>query len=382
MTGTNPQQSPAVRPRNLPLPKKIVFSAIAVVGFLAIVELTLRVSGAGAKPHVGVLRFGYDTGIPIFDSDGIEREGETFQDFPLFAADPRLFWKPIANTPFTGADGLRLKTPASLLKEEGVYRLAIIGGSCSFLGTKLYPDRFAEMVLENTSRKVEVVNASCPGYSSFQGVRRLAAVWPWQPDLLIVYFGWNDHWKSLNGLTDRGIVEQQLLSDQTRRWLRMSRLYTTLKSIRASLTPPVSVSDSPVRVPPDDYRDNLQAILQDAREIDCPVVFITAPSGFVDGQMPPWTYGFFGQYYAMNQQEVDDIPRTHMEYNDIVREVAESSDSSALLDIERLWGVASAQEKIPLLFRTDRIHLTEQGHQEIAVALYNLWYRAYRTSEK
>ena len=110
-----------------------------------------------------------------------------------------MFWKPIANTPFTGTAGLRLPAPETKMKERGVFRIGVIGDSCSFLGVNLYPNRFAELVSEETGRKVEVVNASCPGYTSLQGVHRLAEVWDWQPDLVVVYFGWNDHWKSLNG---------------------------------------------------------------------------------------------------------------------------------------------------------------------------------------
>jgi lysophospholipase L1-like esterase len=344
-----------------------------VVGSFALLEFGLRLARVGEPPTIGVLRFGYDTGIPVFDSDGIEREGEPFQDVPLFAADPVLFWKPIANTPFTGADGLRLATPSSKQKEQDVYRIGVIGDSCSFLGMNLYPNRFAELVNEKSGRKVEVVNVSCPGYTSFQGARRLADVWPWQPDAIIVYFGWNDHWKSLNGQTDRDVMQRQLLGDQARTWLGKSRLFWCLFTLRTNLAPPVSAHESPVRVPPEHYRENLQGILRDAREHGCPTIFITAPSAYLEGQMPRWAYEFFGQIYRMSPQEVANIPRTHERYNDIVRSVAQSSSSAAILDIAQQWSAPAAVEKQPERFRGDRIHLTEAGHQEIAEQLYALW---------
>lgn len=368
----------APRSRQLSLRKKIAFSFIMVVGSYALLEIGLRLAGIGEPPAIGVLRFGYDTGIPVFDSDGIEREGEPFQDVPLFAADPVLFWKPIANTPFTGADGLRRETPSSKQKEPGVYRIGVLGDSCSFLGMNLYPNRFAELVSEKTGRKVEVVNASCPGYTSFQGARRLADLWSWQPDAIIVYFGWNDHWKSLNGQTDRDVMERQLLSDQAQSWLGMSRLFWCLYTLRTKLAPPVSLSTAPVRVPPEHYLENLQGILRDANEHGCPVIFITAPSAFLEGQMPPWAYDFFGQIYRMSPTEVSSIPKTHAQYNDIVRRVAQSSSSAglsdtALLDTAQQWSAPSEVEKHPERFRADRIHLTEAGHQEIAEQLYALW---------
>lgn len=368
----NDQQSRHVR--ELPLRKKIAFSLITVVGTFAFLELGLRLARIGEPPAIGVLRFGYDTGIPVFDSDGIEREGEPFHDVPLFAADPFLFWKPIANTPFTGADGLRRETPSSMQKPPEVYRIGVIGDSCSFLGMKLYPNRLAELISEKSGRKVDVVNASCPGYTSFQGTRRLVDVWPWQPDAIIVYFGWNDHWKSLNGQTDRDVMERQLLSDQAQSWLGKSRLFWCLYTLRTKLAPAVSLSKSPVRVPPEHYRENLQNILRDATEHGCPVIFITAPSAFLEGQMPPWSYDFFGQIYHMSPNEVSKIPQTHALYNEIVREVAQSSSTATLLDMESRWSAPTEVEKHPEWFRADRIHLTEAGHQEIAMQLAELWH--------
>ncbi len=361
------------RKRQLPLGKKIAFSFVMVFGLFALLESGLRLARIGEPPTIGVLRFGYDTGIPVFDSDGIEREGEPYRDVPLFEADPILFWKPIANTPFTGTAGLRLPTPSVKQKDADVYRIAVIGDSCSFLGVNLYPNRFAKLVREETGLKVEVVNASCPGYTSFQGMRRLADVWPWQPDAIIVYFGWNDHWKSLNGQTDRDVMQRQLLSDQARSWLGKSRLFWCLYSLRTKLAPPVSVSRAPARVPPEHYRENLQNILREAEQRGSKTIFITAPSAFLDRQMPPWAFSFFGQIYKMSPQDVMNIPRMHARYNDVVRDVAQSSSSAALLDMARKWSATSEVEKYPDRFRSDRIHLTDAGHQEIAEQLYVLW---------
>ncbi|MGI9472054.1 MAG: SGNH/GDSL hydrolase family protein [Rubripirellula sp.] len=357
----------------LSLRKKIAFSFVSVVAVFAFVELALRLARVGEPPTVGVMRFGYDTGIPIFDSDGIEYEGEPFRDVPLFEADLTLFWKPIANTPFTGTEGLRLPTPESKQKGADVYRIAIVGDSCSFLGEDLYPNRFARLAEQETGRKIEVVNASCPGYTSLQGRRRLRNVWPWQPDLIVVYCGWNDHWKSLNGQTDRDLVERQLLSDNAKSWMGKSRLVWSLYSLRIKLTPPVPIHRSPVRVPPEDYRANLQQILGEVEQQGCKVVFVTAPSAFLDGQMPPWAFSFFGQIYQMSPNDVAGIPQTHERYNDIVREVAGSSSSAFLLDVAGEWSEPSQVERHIELFRGDRIHLQETGHQEIAEQLFELW---------
>ena len=151
--------------------KKAIFSIAATLIFFSLLEVALRITGLGTPPVIGTLRFGYETGIPQFDADGIEREGQLFQDYPLFEADPILFWKPISHTPFTGPEGLRLPVPLLKEKPPGVYRLAIIGDSCSFLGSVLYPQRFVELAQCESSLRFEVINASCPGYTSFQCLR-------------------------------------------------------------------------------------------------------------------------------------------------------------------------------------------------------------------
>jgi lysophospholipase L1-like esterase len=369
------QSKNATRPP-LTLRKKILFSALTVLAVFAALELGLRLARIGAPPVVGSLRFGYDTGIPIYDSDGILREGEPYRDVPLFEADPVLFWKPIANTPFTGIDGLRLETPQSSLKQEGVYRIGVIGDSCSFLGEKLYPNRFGELIREQEERQVEVINASCPGYTSFQGAGRLADLWRWQPDVVVVYFGWNDHWKSLNGQTDRQLAERQLLSDKARSWLGMSRIYWCMYTFRTKLAPLTSPNRAPVRVTLEDYRENLEAILHSAEEHGCQTLFITAPSAFLEGQLPTWAYSFFGQIYRMSPQEVSEIPATHSRYNDVVRQVAASNANAVLVDVAAEWSTPAEIEKHPERFRGDRIHLKEAGHQAIADQLYRQWSEA------
>lgn len=372
--GPRPSASAADRRTGAPrlsLGKKLLFSSITLIAVFALLEIGLRAAGIGQPPTIGRLRFGYDAGIPRFDSDGIQREGEPFREMPLFEADPILYWKPIANTPFTGPEGFRGETPHAKAKGPDTYRIAVIGDSCSFLGVDLYPNQLASRIRADTSLDVEVINASCPGYSSFQGVYRLADVWPWQPDLLIVYFGWNDHWKSLNGQTDRELRQRQLLSEQAQSWLGKSRLFWSLHAIRIDLAPPVPINNAPVRVPPDDYRSNLLRILSEAEERDCDVVFVTAPSAFLEDRMPRWAYEFFADVYRMQPAQIADIPSTHRRYNEIVREVADSHPRGHLLDVAADW--QTEQEKLPERFRGDRIHLTEAGHQQLAEQLYQLW---------
>jgi lysophospholipase L1-like esterase len=346
--------------------KKLAFAVVTVIAFFLFLEVGLRLIGWGSPPVVGSLRFGYDTGIPVFDSDGIEAEGQLFSDYPLFEADPLLFWKPIANTDFTGADGLRLPLPAQLDKPGGVYRIAVIGDSCSFLGRELYTEKLARLVENEWSHRVEIINASCPGYTSFQGLRRLQDVWKWQPDLLLVYFGWNDHWNALNGCAD-----SQLTSQQPIEWLypqiRRLHIYWLLTRLcQPDQTPRRIGNVRTPRVPLNEYRENLCKIITEADQRGCQTVLLTAPTAFEQQRLPAWAYSFFAQFYEMTTGEISDIPRNHEQYNEIVRQVA-AQRSTVIVDVAAEWKPEASSSR----FRSDCIHLTEQGHAEVARAVFN-----------
>ena len=355
-----------------------MFSAVVVVVLFLGTETLLRMARLGEPPQVGVLRFGYDDGIPLYDSDGIEREGETFTDFPIFESDADLFWRPIANTPFTGIDGLRLTAPNTKIKPEGVFRIGVIGDSCSFLGVDLYPNHLARLIEPYLGKKVEVINASCPGYTTEQGKRRLEDLWDWDVDLVVVYFGWNDHWKSLNGLTDRDVFNREALSRDAQSWIGMSRIVWLLYSLRAKLTPPVPPSESPVRVPLDDYRMNLAAILDDCEEHACPAMCVTPPSAFLPNQLPQWAFTFFGQIYRMSVEEVASIPETHANYHMVVRDLCENREIATLADAAGAWSAADQWDRMPERFRGDRIHLTETGHKELAAVCFEAFKEVFK----
>lgn len=350
-----------------------MFSCFVVVSLFLACEGLLRLARLGEPPEVGVLRFGYDSGIPLYDSDGIEREGEPFRDFPIFESDAELFWKPIADTPFTGIDGLRLEAPKSKNNERGAFRVGVIGDSCSFLGQDLYPNQFGRMLEQQLGRPVEVVNASCPGYTSEQGKRRLNDLWDWDVDLVIVYFGWNDHWKSLNGMTDGDLYSRQELSEEAQSWLGMSRLVWLLYSLRAKLTPPVPAAQSPVRVPLENYRQNLSEILDSCEMRECPVLCITAPSAFLANQLPDWAFSFFGQIYRMSFEEVASIPETHAAYHSVIRQLCADRDIAKVVDVAKHWSSEDQWDRLPERFRGDRIHLTDQGHREIAELCFQVY---------
>lgn len=353
--------------RRLPLHRKLIYSAIIFFGFFGFLELGLRMIKVGKPPTLGTLRFGYDTGIPLFDSDGIEQEGVVYQDMPLFERHSELLWQPVAGSPFTGPRGLRKPEPEWVSDNDEAFTVLIVGDSCSFLGKAPYPARLTELLqAQSKQRTIRIYNASCPGYSSAQGVLRLHQFQDLRPDLVIVYFGWNDHWRSLNGCTDRELFERNQLIARTQSILSNFHFYWMIYSLAASHStqpakPPVTANaEAPVRVPLSDYSDNLKAIVEQAASWNGRALFLTAPTNFERDKMPEWATNFFGQFYQMSPEQVAAIPTLHHQYNQRVREVAQSSTHASVCDLEStLNGNATC-------FRTDCIHLTEEGHRQVA----------------
>jgi hypothetical protein len=93
---------------------------------------------------------------------------------------------------------------------------------------------------------------------------------------------------------------------------------------------------------------------------NCQAIFVTAPSGFVPGQLPAWANQFFGEFYKMTPQQVADIPQTHNLYNDATRSVISPFKNCSVCDMDKVFDHQSN------LFRSDCIHLSEVGHQKAA----------------
>lgn len=354
--------------RRLPLHRKFIYSAIILCGFLGFLELSLRAIKVGQPPSIGTLKFGYETGVPLFDSDGIEQEGVVYQDMPLFERHRELLWQPIANSPFTGPHGLRKPEPDWQVDTDDAFTVLILGDSCSFLGQTPYAARLAGLI-QKPNQVVRVYNASCPGYSSAQGLLRLRQFEELKPDLVVVYFGWNDHWRSLNGCTDRELFERNRWIASTQTLLGNFHVYWMFYSWAAPSTVARRTTevvhtdrdkDAPVRVPPEEYRSNLNAIAERAASWNGRVLYLTAPTAFENQKMPEWADKFFGDFYQMSPLQVADIPAAHRRYNQQVRGLVQSQPNAVLCDLETPLSKDAAN------FRTDCIHLSEEGHRQAA----------------
>lgn len=82
------------------------------------------------------------------------------------------------------------------VKPAGVQRVAVLGGSSAF-GYFMSEGEYASALLEERLRRdgaaVEVLNGAVPSYHVEQVIRRYRErIAPLQPDVVILYLGWND----------------------------------------------------------------------------------------------------------------------------------------------------------------------------------------------
>lgn len=302
--------------------KKIILLTVAVVLALAAGEVVLRAIGYGTiTPE---MNFGVNTELAL--------------DQGHFLPDADLFWKLPSHPSDTDLRAVQPDVPVPPKGQRP--RILVMGDSCSRISTAIPP---YAVLLEDSLRAfgVEVFNASVPGYTSWQGrawlAKQLLAI---RPDVTVVYFGWNDHWRA-TGITDRDYADRLKGSG-----LRLALLLQKMPD------PP------PLRVSADEYRDNLEAITTDLAAAGSRVVLVAAPSNLTQearARLLQTRYLIRG----------DDPMAVHREYLAKVREVVGSSDAM-LLDAAAAFEAAGAPRQ--LLMR-DGIHLTDPGHQLMASLL-------------
>ncbi len=295
---------------------------------LVVPELGLRSAGF---EHLSGIQFGYPHPA----------------DFWRLELDDELFWKLPADSPLANSLGFFGPEPTRP-KPSGLRRLVMLGDSCSQQDHPFAWPELAARELSTSGRAWECVNLALSGYSSHQGLR-VAQRWiaGLEPDLVAIYYGWNDHWLA-RGAPDS--AKRPALAFE--RLYRASALLQALRKLLVGvgwLSGDAPLQDEP-RVPLDEYRSNLVAIVALAREAGARVVLVTAPS----------THDLAVPEYLLKhhfQRDAQAVVEEHRRYNEALRELA-ARHEAPLLDLERRFASRADREA---LMREDGIHFTEAG---------------------
>jgi lysophospholipase L1-like esterase len=257
-------------------------------------------------------------------------------------------------------------------RPASVYRIVVLGDSCSFMPpARPYPLVLEELLRRRLGRpSVEVVNASCPGYDSFQ-----ARAWyedeidAWDHDALIIYVGWNDLAQyNPDGLAYK-LEERGYLPEPTpiQRALIGSYLLRSLYVVGGYLERRGAVSHEPLSAEeerryaafrPERYEENLNAIVARARRRGRPV-FLLGLAGLI-------------REGATAEEEARmDFPRGMgksvaklVAVKSAYRAAQARVPGATLVDLEPLFATEEERRSF-----TDRVHWDARGAERVAARL-------------
>lgn len=266
-------------------------------------------------------------------------------DFANLRYDPDLFWTLNPDDPDVNTWGFR-GDEITVEKTTDAYRILIIGDSITEAG---YPREVEKCLHTAGFTQVEVLPLAAGGYSSYQG-RVIAEKYGLllSPDLVIVQFGWNDHWRAVGEPDAEKTFPAPSVGIRA-----FHRVYDRVRVLQAlgwvwgvGMGQGNTWSDQ-VRVPLEAYVANLTAIRALFEQENIPVRFVTAPSAQALVGVPA---DLIQRGFATSAESVIQL---HETYNARVRTMPGVIDLAA--EIEKLGAGKRA------LFQLDGIHPTPAG---------------------
>lgn len=336
--------------------RTLAASFVLALAALAVVEGALRLAGFRRENAPMTLRFGYPNPREIVS---------------VFRPDAELFWRMRPGSIFDAeapvpinALGYRGPVPDAV-RSAGRIRVAVLGDSVAFGASTAWPELLAARL------DAEVLNFGVPGYTVVQGERQYGIdVAALRPDVVVLAYGWNDHWASHGGVRDslRRVPSGTVASIGTA--LGTLRIAQALGAVVRRLAPSPKPDPSAPRVPVDEFRARLAAVAGAARRDGAAVIVLGLPSGF-DAEAFP-TYLLDLGFTSSARQAT----RDHALYRQASREAAAEAGAD-FLDLEPLFRDPGGAPR-GAWFARDGIHPTAAGHEAIAAAVEPLVRKAGR----
>jgi lysophospholipase L1-like esterase len=330
------------------LTKKLALMLAAVLLTLAGAEMALRVAGYRAYATPVVVR-----GEASESVEGVE----------AIVPDPRLIWRFKPGAMFNGR---RINSLGHIgrevdpVKQPGVRRVICMGDSCSGQGMPPYSGYLHRMLTNAppTSEPWEAFNMAVHGYSVLQGLRLFQIRGrELKPDIVTLYFGWNDHW--LRDRPDRNQMAVELHPLTARVLVRLQR-FRIFQLIASAVRPGrLALSHGNkghIRVPIEDYETALVEFIREIRAVGATPLLITAPRAEKLSAM---------LVHNGQAESVEEAQRLHDLYVETGRRVAREHDV-LLLDLAAIFSGPGH----PHLFSRDGIHFTTEGLLRVAEELY------------
>ena len=175
-----------------------LLAILAGVAMVAAAEGALRLAGYRYDGQEAVFRFvGFD---PAREPGHLVPDRLLFWRLKPGGSDPAMP-PPEMPTNAAGFRGPLVEGP----RRAGIPRIACLGDSVTYgafvPSSGSYVALVGSYLAETSGPKVEMLNAGCPGYSSYQGLKLLESrIFALQPDVVTLLFGaWNDYTPAIGG---------------------------------------------------------------------------------------------------------------------------------------------------------------------------------------
>lgn len=241
----------------------------------------------------------------------------------------------------------------SAKKPHDTIRIFCMGASSTF-GYKiplkeLYNKKLEKLLTRRFPlKKFEVINAGISGYTTLQGLRFLQGeIINYDPDVITIYFGWNEHSLSLVSDKEQAIFSKEIFILQE--FLERSELYKFFRNcifyFRVGINKILKGQGRrELRVSLSDFKDNLREIVKLTRDRNIKLYLLTAPIN----------------KHIASHQEIS----MHSEYNMAIRDIA-AEQNVPLVDIAEIFDKKEHSDDLFLDVR----HPSSKGYQYIAEAV-------------
>ncbi len=318
---------------------------------------------------------GFSANLPPVIFEGKDEQGGRV--VPETLPDPELLWKFKPGSNFHGKQinqlGFR-EREVDPRKAPGTTRIVCMGDSVTGQGRPSYAQYLHDRLQAGPpgSGSWEAFNIGVHGYCVLQGSVLFDRMDPvLDPDIVTIYFGWNDHWLDRSPMSQQMAVRMGSVSGRIYETLKRSRLfcYMIVKLNPAKPLQSATSTDWVPRVPPDEYREALTELVRKIKASGATPVVITAPRRELTEELLKKNYA----------RDLDEAEATHDRYIEITREVA-ATENAPLFDLAKILEGSENDH----LFAPDGIHFdyymregyltadpaTQPGLERIGAELY------------
>ncbi|MBU8932505.1 MAG: SGNH/GDSL hydrolase family protein [candidate division Zixibacteria bacterium] len=297
---------PEHRIRPVPVYVKLLVGLVFLLGFLLVSEFVFN--AIEVEPAFKNQFFPLNRDIDFAD---------------IYQKDARLFWRfrenqTIDSRAFCYIDyhinSSGRRGPETQRQKSGL-RIVALGNSCTFgwgvPWAQTWTAQLEPLVKEQYGNTVEIINAGVPGYSSHQGrIYFEEELVHLDPDVVLICFGWNDHWAAGLGIPD---CDQQMPAPwllkghnllaplKTYQFMRMLVLSLTDKKQNLTLG-----SVATRRVSQDQFYMNLRSMVRLAHSRAITPILVVPPIAAMDIYFDE-TVSPFHRIHASYQQAIHDL---------------------------------------------------------------------------